>query len=153
MANVPGLRERLPQKGWPVNIAGQRIPGADSPLGEVLLPSGVKTDPYAGIPDDLVSELKRLHVDVTRPQFKRTIEVGKQTFDIPTAVAERAQRASRAVLIPRLNSLTRSAAYRNATESRKKGMLERAVDAAISERSQRAQQILRAGASRKRNVS
>lgn len=132
-AKIPGLREELPVKGRRVNVAGEPITDRSTPFQRVFNPAPTKNAPFAGIPDDVAAEVRRLGVQLNSPSFEKKAKIGSREVDVPPDAAERLQRERRQFLVPAIQKLLSSPSYQAASDAVKK----RRLDAVINQAEER----------------
>jgi hypothetical protein len=87
------------------------------------------------VPADVSSELKRLDVSINQPAFSdaQKVKVGAKELAVPADLAEKRRSESRQFVIPRVQKLLQTAAYKRATDDRKKQLMQRVVARAIQD--------------------
>jgi hypothetical protein len=126
-AKIPGLRETLPIRPKPVNIAGQSVEGERSPLKRFFTTAQRESEPMKGVPDPVVQELRRLDISINPPAYERKVKIGNREIEVPADAATRAQGERRALLIPRIEKLLASPGYQAADDAGKKRRLEHTI--------------------------
>jgi hypothetical protein len=134
-AKVPGLRETLPVKGAQTNIAGQPNEDRSSAAKRFISRPKPEGDKFKDVPADVSSELKRLDVSINQPAFSdaQKVKVGAKELAVPADLAEKRRSESRQFVIPRVQKLLQTAAYKRATDDRKKQLMQRVVARAIQD--------------------
>lgn len=142
-AKIPGLRETLPIRSARVNISGTPTDEgrSKSPLKRALTPSTRETEPTKGIDPDVVSELKRLEININPPSYEKNIKVGSKTIAVPPELASRRQAESRSRLVPQIKRLMDSPRYRSMDDDRRKTVMEKLI-----------QQTMNAGSAKARGI-
>jgi hypothetical protein len=134
-AKIPGLRETLPVKGAQTNIAGQPNEDRSSAAKRFISRPKPEGDKFKDVPADVSSELKRLDVSINQPAFSdaQKVKVGAKELAVPADLAEKRRAESRQFVIPRVQKLMQTAAYKRATDDRKKQLMQRVVARAIQD--------------------
>jgi hypothetical protein len=138
-AKIPGLRETLPVKGANVNISGESNQDRSSAVTRFFTPSSPRQNKWKDVPEKVASELKRLDVEVNAPSFNayaRDEALGK--IKIPPDILERARTERREFLLPYLQIVMDTPAYRQGDDATKKRLLEAAKTRAEAEGSAKA---------------
>ncbi|MCR4342138.1 MAG: hypothetical protein NUW01_19855 [Gemmatimonadaceae bacterium] len=141
-AKIPGLRETLPVRPRPVNLAGELNEDRSSAVTRMLTAPTMTGDPYKNIPAPLVAELKRLDVSIESPAGRSKEKVGKRDVSVPPEAIPLIQRQRRQFLVPRLEKLLTSRAYQKAPDEQKKRLLATTIRQANATGAQQARQTL-----------
>lgn len=141
-AKLPGLREQLPVRGRRVNIAGDPIADRSTPFRRVMNPAPTQNEPFAGIPENVASEVRRLGIELNPPSYEKTAKLGNKEVAIPPDAAERLQKQRREFVVPAIEKLLASASYQAAPDDVKKRRLEATINQAEERGSAKARALL-----------
>lgn len=141
-AKIPGLRETLPVRGKRLNIEGKPTDQGKGKIAELtkkyvpesvqraLTPRTREVNPYSGVDERVVKELKRLDVTLTSPSFDKEIQIGKRKIKVPTDLAEKRRAESREKLVPQIKKLMDSSRYQRSDDGKKKLLMQRVIQQA-----------------------
>lgn len=141
-AKIPGLRETLPIRQGPTNIAGEPVEDRSSPVKRLLTAAQFQGDPHKGIPEPVVRELERLDVKLNPPAADKKVTLGKREFDVPPDAINRLQQERRQYVVPAVQKLLGSPIYQAASDQSKKARLESVIRKAEAAGSARAKSTL-----------
>lgn len=141
-AKLPGLREQLPVRGRRVNVAGDPIADRSTPFRRVMNPAPTQNEPFAGIPETVANEVRRLGIELNPPSYEKTAKLGNKEVAIPPDAAERLQKQRREFLVPAVEKLLASASYQAAPDDVKKRRLEATINQAEERGSAKARALL-----------
>ncbi len=141
-AKVPGLREGLPQRALPTNIAGEQTQDRSSKFKRFMTTASFERDPNTGIPEAVTSEIKRLGIELNSPSPEKKVSIGGRDIDVPPDAIARLQRERRQYLVPAIEKLLASPAYKAATDASKKARMDATISKAQATGSARAKATL-----------